>query len=148
MAMGKGVPAALDFTECAQLAPGVSDGASSSFHLCDSVITPKVLLSRSSANKHALQYLKEEEKHGLAQCLWGLTLWAGPGVPWAVTGARGAPVTPVLESHPVRAAMTGFLRSCGVLTQTPSLENLGNEFGRKERRILYEPCRKTMCRAE
>lgn len=74
----------MGFTECAQLAPGVSDGAASSFHLCNSVITPKVLLSRSFNNKHALPYLREEEKHdGLAQCLWGLPL---VGWPWGPLG--------------------------------------------------------------
>lgn len=100
-------------------------GAASSCHLCNSVITPRVSVSKSANYRRVLQCPRNEEKHnGLALCLWGMPPCGLAQGSLICDMGWGTLVAPVLRRCPARAVAFMFLLSCGVLRPAPDLENI------------------------
>lgn len=143
----EGVSAAFKCTECTQLllAPGVGDRGCfqlSSLWLSDNT---QGFGQQELQQQTCTSMSKEwgETQWPCSVSLGHAPLWAGPRVPWSVTWAGGPQWFLSWEG-----VLRGQWRSCffclvECLSQHPIWRILGNEFGRKERRICMSHARET-----
>lgn len=118
-------------------------GAASSCHLCNSVITPRVSVSKSANNRRVLQCPRNEEKHnGLALCLWGMPPCGLAQGSLICDMGWGTLVAPVLRRCPRGQWHSCFFCLVECLGRHPIWRILGNEFERKERSICMSHAEK------